>query len=51
MSEYEKQLIGLIKSLKLKGVSNDNIRAALINKGHPTFYVTMIINNFDKIYH
>ena len=50
MSEYEKQLIGLIKNLKAKGISDDNIRAALINKGHPTFYVTMIITSFDKIY-
>ena len=49
MSEYETQLIALIKSLKDKGVSNSSIKMALINKGHPRFYVTMILENYEQI--
>ena len=49
MSEYENQLISLIKNLKNKGISEGVITQALINKGHPRFYVSMIIENFDEI--
>lgn len=49
MSEYETQLLALIKSLKNKGISNSSIKAALVNKGHPRFYVTMILENYNEI--
>ena len=50
MNDYENQLISLITSLKTKGVSNQNILNALITKGHPRMYATMILNNLDQIY-
>lgn len=49
MSEYETQLLALVKSLKNKGISDSSIKVALVNKGHPRFYVTMILENYNEI--
>lgn len=49
MSEYENNLLVLIKSLKDKGGSNETIKQALIRKGHPPVYVSMVLANFDMI--
>ncbi|MCA9459146.1 MAG: hypothetical protein KC550_01200 [Nanoarchaeota archaeon] len=49
MSEYENQLIALIKNLKNRGVPHNSIAEALVNKGHPRFYVMMILENFEEI--
>jgi len=50
MKTYEDQLIGLIRSLKEKGVGNDSIQRALINKGHPRYYVSMLVKDFDELF-
>ena len=44
MSDYEQNIVHLIKSLKTRGISNDDILHTLLQKGHPSFYVKMIIN-------
>jgi hypothetical protein len=49
MSAYEDQLLSLIDSLKNRGIANDQIMAALTNKGHPRFYVAMILENYTKL--
>lgn len=49
MGEYEQGLINLIKSLKNRGVADDAIKTALLKKGHPMFYVSIVLNNFDQI--
>lgn len=49
MSAYEDQLLSLIESLKVRGVGNEQIMAALTNKGHPRFYVAMILENYTKL--
>jgi len=46
MRVYEEQLIALIQSLKEKGIQNDAIKTALMKKGHPRYYINMIIDNF-----
>ncbi len=50
MSAYEDQLISLIESLKKKYVPDEHIKEVLVKKGHPKFYVSMIVDNFDEIY-
>ncbi len=49
MKIYENQLISLIQNLREKGISDDSIKNALITKGHPRFYVSMILKDFDEI--
>lgn len=49
MTAYESQLLSLIDSLKSRGIANDQIMAALANKGHPKFYIAMILNNYSKL--
>lgn len=48
MSEYEGQLIGLIETLKNKGFSDSQIKDALVQKGHPKIYVSMILSYYDE---
>ncbi len=44
MADYEQNLVHLIKSLKSRGISDDDILNTLLQKGHPSFYVRMIIS-------
>lgn len=48
MIDYENTLVSLVKSLKNRGVENQVIRNALVNKGHPKLYVSMVLDNYDK---
>ncbi len=49
MSEYESGLVTLIKSLKDRGIKTEDIKSALMNKGHPLFYVEMVMDHIHKI--
>jgi hypothetical protein len=44
MSDYEQNLAHLVNSLKHRGISNDAILQTLAQKGHPMYYVKMVIN-------
>lgn len=44
MHDYEQNLVNLISSLKSRGISDEDILNTLLQKGHPSFYVRMIIN-------
>jgi hypothetical protein len=44
MSDYEQNLSHLVKSLKTRGISNDAILQTLAQKGHPMYYVKMVLN-------
>lgn len=50
MNEYENQLVALVKNLKAKGIPTNNIAHMLVNKGHPRFYVSVMLERFDEIY-
>jgi len=50
MSNYENQLLLTIKELKTKGLNENQIKETLKTKGHPIFYVTMIIENLPYIF-
>jgi len=50
MKTYENQLISLIGSLKEKGITEDTIKQALISKGHPRFYVSAILRDYDELF-
>lgn len=41
--DYENSLVSLVESLKRRGVSDETIKDALANKGHPRLYVSMIL--------
>lgn len=47
ISEYEKQVIGLVESLREKGFSDLEIKDALVSKGHPRMYVSLILSSLD----
>lgn len=49
MSSYEEQLIGLIESLKVRGLDKSQILDVLVSKNHPRFYVMTILNSFDNL--
>jgi hypothetical protein len=44
MNDYEQKLVHLVKSLKERGISNKAILETLSQKGHPIYYVKMMIN-------
>ena len=46
MSEYEKHLIGLVGTLKEKGITNKHILDVLASKGHPRVYAKMILEDY-----
>lgn len=49
MSDYEEQLVSLVESLLAREVSHNSIMTILEQKGHPRFYVQMIIDNLHKM--
>lgn len=49
MGEYESGLVNLIRSLKNRGIDDGAIKNALLKKGHPMFYVNMVLDHFDQI--
>ena len=49
MSEYEDQLIALVSSLKSRNIDDQSIKEALLKKGHPRMYVSMILEKFDEL--
>lgn len=50
MKVYEEQLIALIRNLRERGVEENSIASALVNKGHPRFYVKMVLEDYDKLF-
>ncbi len=47
MGSYERQLLSLIDAFKAKGYDNLAIKSALIKKGHPRFYVAVLIEALE----
>ncbi|MFW6009461.1 MAG: hypothetical protein ACOCP8_09385, partial [archaeon] len=50
MQEYEEQLVALIENLQSKGASDEYIKIALTNKGHPRFYVKFVMENLYELF-
>ena len=50
MSGYEKKLLSLISTLKLKGIADYDIEHILVSKGHPRFYVKTILTTYEELY-
>ena len=50
MQEYETKIQTLIQSLKEKNISNQKIEEILVSKGHPKFYLRIILNNYNCVY-
>lgn len=49
MTEYENHLIGLVETLKHKGVSDSHILDVLSTKGHPRVYAKMILDSMSLV--
>ena len=49
MREYENQLLSLVRTLSTKGISKNKIKKALVDKGHPQFYVSVVLANMDEL--
>lgn len=49
MSEYENHLLGLVETLKQKGVVDSQILDVLASKGHPRVYAKMILDSISVV--